>query len=96
LTINEKRAALEHYDIYETDNFHIYTAGATLLGRDIKSILVGNNETIDVFIQILEEELKLEVESSLLNQIIETHSKIKFDVASEILYLLLIELKKQS
>ena len=94
LTINEERVALEHYDIYEADNFNIYTAGATLLGRDIKSIFVGNEETIDVFIQILEEELKLEIESLLLNQIIETHSKIKFDVASEILYLLLIELKK--
>lgn len=96
LTINEERAALEHYDIYETDNFNIYTAGATLLGRDIKSILVGNEETIDVFIQILEEEIKLGIESLLLNQIIETHSKIKFDVASNILNLLLIELKKQS
>jgi len=94
LTINEERAALEHFDIYEKDNFNIYIAGATLLGRDIKSILGGNKETLTTFIQILTEELKLDDESPLLNQIIETHKNIEFDIVVEALNSLLQELKK--
>ena len=95
LTINEERAALEHFDIYEKDNFNIYIAGATLLGRDIKSILGGNKETLTTFIQILTEELKLDDESPLLNQIIETHKKIEFDIVVEALNSLLQELKQK-
>jgi predicted nucleotidyltransferase len=95
LTINEERAALEHFDIYEKDNFNIYIAGATLLGRDIKSILGDNNETLTTFIQILTEELKLDDESPLLNQIIETHKNIEYDIVVEALNSLLHELKQK-
>lgn len=95
LTINEERAALEHFDIYEKDNFNIYIAGATLLGRDIKSILGGNKETLITFIQILTEELKLDDESPLLNQIIETHKNIEYDIVVEALNSLLQELKQK-
>lgn len=95
LTINEERAALEHFDIYEKDNFNIYIAGATLLGRDIKSILGGNKETLITFIQILTEELKLDDESPLLNQIIETHKNIEYDIVVEALNNLLQELKQK-
>jgi len=94
LDINVERAATEHYDIYEVENFNSFTAGATLLGRDIKSILGANEETINTFIQILEEELKLEEESPLINQIIETHKTIEYDIAVEALNSLLQELKK--
>lgn len=94
LSINEERAAAEHYDIYEADNFNTFTAGATLLGRDIKSILGSNEETMNTFIQILEEELMLEEESPLLNQIIETHKTIEYDTTVEALNSLLQELKK--
>ena len=92
LTVNEERAALKHFDIYEKDNFNIYIAGATLLGRDIKSILGGNEETINTFIQILDDELKLEEESLLINQIIETHKNIEYDIVVEALNSLLQEL----
>jgi Uncharacterized protein conserved in bacteria len=94
LEINELRAVEEHYDIYEAENFNTFTAGATLLGKDIKTIIGGNEETINTFIQILEEELKLEEESPLINQIIETHTTIKYDMAVEALNSLLQELKK--
>ncbi|MDP4201113.1 MAG: nucleotidyl transferase AbiEii/AbiGii toxin family protein [Bacteroidota bacterium] len=94
LNINEVRAAAEHYDIYEAEDFNTFTAGATLLGRDIKSILGGNEETINTFIQILEEELMLEEESPLINQMIETHKTIEYDLAVEALNNLLQELKK--
>lgn len=95
LTVNEERAALKHFDIYEKDNFNIYIAGATLLGRDIKSILGGNKETINTFIQILDDELKLEEESLLINQIIETHKNIEYDIVVEALNSLLHELKQK-
>jgi predicted nucleotidyltransferase len=94
LEINELRAVEEHYDIYEAENFNTFTAGATLLGKDIITILGGNVETKNTFIQIMEEELKLEEESPLINQIIETHTTIKYDMAVEALNSLLQELKK--
>jgi len=94
LEINEERAATEHYDIYEVENFNTFTAGATLLGRDIKSILGENSESIQTFIQILEVELKLEDESPLMNQMIETHKSLKYDTIVEALNNLLQELKK--
>ncbi len=94
LSINEERAAAEHYDIYEAENFNTFTAGATLLGRDIKSILGSNEETINTFIQILEDELKLEEESLLINHIIETHKTIEYDTTVEALNNLLQELMK--
>lgn len=93
LGINEERAALEHFDIYEKDNFNIYIAGATLLGRDIKSILGGNKEPMTSFIQILDEELKLEDTSPLVNQIIETHRNLEYDTVVEGFNNLLQELK---
>ena len=93
LDINIERAAAEHYDIYEVENFNTFTAGATLLGRDIKSILGENAETIQTFIQILEDELKLDEASLLMNQIIETHRNIQFDAIVEALSRLLHELK---
>jgi len=95
LDINIERAAAEHYDIYEVENFNTFTAGATLLGRDIKSILGENAETIQTFIQILEDELKLDEASPLMNQIIETHRNIEFDAIVEALSWLLHELKQE-
>ena len=95
LDINIERAAAEHYDIYEVENFNTLTAGATLLGRDIKSILGENAETIQTFIQILEDELKLDEASPLMNQIIETHRNIEFDAIVEALSWLLHELKQE-
>lgn len=94
LDINIERAAAEHYEIYEAENFNSFIAGAILLGRDIRSILGGNEETINTFIQILEDELKLEEESPLINQIIETHKTIEYDIAVEALNSLLQELIK--
>lgn len=60
LDINIERAAAKHYDIYKVENLYTFTAGATLLGRDIKSILKEKTGTIQTFIQILEDVLKLE------------------------------------
>jgi len=94
LNINIERAAAEHYEIYEVENFNTFTAGASLLGKDIKSILWENDGAMHTVIQILEDELKLEVESPLMNQIIETHKNLKFDTIVEALNNLLQELKQ--
>ncbi len=94
LEINIERAVAEHYDIYDALKFNTFTAGATLLARDIKTILGGNKETVNAFIQIIENELKMEDESQLLNQIIETHKTIEYDIAVEALNNLLQELMK--
>lgn len=94
LEINIERAVAEHYDIYDALKFNTFTAGATLLARDIKTILGGNKETVNAFIQIIENELKMEDESQLLNQIIETHKTIEYDIAVDALNNLLQELMK--
>jgi len=94
LEINEIRAAKEHYDIYEVDNFNIFTAGATLLGRDIKQMLRADNETIKSFSKILETELALEEESILINQMLETNKSLKYEETLGALQTLLQELKK--
>ena len=69
------------------------TFAGAFLGGDIKTIIGGNKETINTFIQTLEKELKLEEESQLINQIIETHKTIEYDIAVEALKNLLQELK---
>jgi len=65
LEINEIRATKEHYDIYEVDNFNIFTAGATLLGRDIKQMLQADKETIESFSKILETNKSLKYDETL-------------------------------
>jgi len=94
LDINIERAAAEHYEIYDVDNFNTFTAGASLLGKDIKSILRENDGAMHSVIQILKDELKLEDESPLMNQMIETHKNLKFDTIVEALNNLLQELKQ--
>ncbi len=93
LNINIERAAADHYDIYEVEDFNTFIAGATLLGRDIKSIIGENEETIQTFIQILEDELIMEDGSPLVNQMIETNKNLKYEEIIEALQSLLHELK---
>ncbi len=94
LEINETRVVKEHYDIYEADNFNIFTAGAKLLGRDVKQMLQADKETIESFSKILETELALEEESILINQMLETNKSLKYEETLEALQMLLQELKK--
>lgn len=94
LEINIIRATKEHYDIYEVENHSIFTAGATLLGRDIKQMLQTDRETIESFSKILETDLTLKEESTLINQMIETNKSLKYEETLEALQSLLQELKK--
>jgi predicted nucleotidyltransferase len=79
LEINEERAATENYDLFAIENFSKFIAGATLMGRDIKDILRTNPEILKVFLTILKLEISKKEESLLINQIIETHSSLKFE-----------------
>ena len=85
LEINQDRAVKEHYEIYEAEHFDTFTAGAILMGYDIKSIFGDNEGAINTLIQILEVELKREFESPLINQMIETHKNLKFETILEAL-----------
>jgi len=94
LEINETRAIEEHYDLYCVENFTCFIAGSTLLGRDIKTIFEENVETLESFIGILETELRLEEESTLINQMLETNRSLKYEETLKALQTLLQELKK--
>lgn len=92
--INEQRAVDEHYDLYEADNFSTFIAGASLLGRDMKAILKPNPEIIEEFVGILNTEVTKKEESLLINQIIETHATLKYEVVYNGLLALTNELSK--
>ena len=86
LEINELRAATENYDIYEVDGFSTFISGGTLLGRDAREILKTNPEILTEFIGILRAELDKNDESLLINQIMETHTTLKYeDVVNSLL-----------
>jgi predicted nucleotidyltransferase len=94
LDINDERAATEHYDLYEPDNFSTIIAGASLLGRDMKVILNTNQESLKEFIALLNREIEKEEESQLINDIMETHPSLKYEDVFESLFALTIELSK--
>jgi len=94
LGINEERAATQHYDLYEADDFSTFIAGASLLGRDMKEILMANQEILDKFIGILRTEIDKSDDSLLINQIMETHSSLKYENVYDSLLSLTNELSK--
>jgi predicted nucleotidyltransferase len=93
LEVNQDRAIEHHYDIYEAENFTIFIAGATLLGRDIKRILSESPKTLETFIDILQAELDVEEESALINQMLETHGALKYEEVLAALQSLLNQLR---
>ena len=79
LEINEQRAVEENYDLYDDDNFTTFNAGAALPGRDMKVILQANAEILDEFVGILRTETDLLEDSTLINQMMETHASLKYE-----------------
>jgi len=49
------------------------------LGRDVKRILSDSPATLETFSGILQTELDAEEESALINQMVETHSQLKYE-----------------
>ena len=93
LEINQDRAVENHYDIYETESFTTFIAGATLLGRDIKRILSESPRTLDIFIGILQAEINANEESMLINQMLETHVTLRYEEVHYALQCLFMQLK---
>ena len=93
LEINQDRAIESHFDIYEADNFTTFIAGAILLGRDIKRILSESPQALATFIGILQAELDTEEESVLINQMLETHTTLKYEEVHNALQSLLNQLR---
>ena len=79
LDINIERVVAEHYDIYESDNFSPFIAGATLLGRDVKEVLKTNTAILNEFKGFLQNEVAMEEGSFLINQIMEIRSLLKYE-----------------
>jgi len=94
LEINIQRAVDENYDLYEVEDFSTYVAGATLIARDAKEILVPSLEILDEFKSILSQEVELEEESLLINQILETHSRLTYEEVYNSILQILTELRK--
>ena len=94
LGINEERAATQHYDLYEAEDFSTFVAGASLLGRDMKEILMTNPDILIEFIGILRTEINKSDESQLINQIMETHSSLKYEEVYTGLFSITNELSK--
>jgi predicted nucleotidyltransferase len=92
LEINEDRVVKNHYDIYKAENFTTFIAGATLLGRDIKRIFHKSPKSLDTFINILQEELDAGEGSILINQMLETHTILKYEEVFKALQSLLNQL----
>ncbi|MGO3181269.1 MAG: nucleotidyl transferase AbiEii/AbiGii toxin family protein [Aequorivita sp.] len=80
LSIHEERAATKYYnEVYEVEAFSIITGGAVLLGKDIQELLENHSETLASILEILTEEVNKKEESTLINQIIETHKSLSYE-----------------
>jgi predicted nucleotidyltransferase len=94
LGINDERAAKDHYDLYETNPFSTFIAGATLLGRDIKRLLREDKSALERFYRILRDETGKELDSPLINQMLETHPSLKYEEVYDALLSLTNEFNK--
>jgi len=79
LDLNMERAAASHYDVFEREPFSSFSAGASLLGRDMKSVIHDDLIILNEITGILQRELDSEEGSLLINQILETHSYLKYE-----------------
>lgn len=94
LTINDERAAKEHYDLYEKSPFSIFVAGATLLARDVKVLASEDIQVLDKLFQILLDETKQELDSHLINQMLESHPSLKYEEVYDAMLSITNELRK--
>ena len=94
LEINLERAVKEHQDIYESEDFNTFIAGAILMGRDVKMILMDNFEVLVEVSGIIESEIIKAEHSLLINQMLETHRSKKYEEIYEALISIRNELKR--
>lgn len=93
LNIHEERAVAEHYEeVYELEGFSSMKAGAALLGIDVNELLGENDADKGKLKDIIENELRLEENSVLFHQIIETHC-LKFDEVLDCFHIFIQKIK---
>jgi predicted nucleotidyltransferase len=92
-SINEDRIVKDHNDLYE-DDFDTNTAGARLIGRDLKEILM-NEISKEKILSILIKEKEGEEESVLVNQILETHKYYKYELIQKCIDNIIQELNEK-
>jgi predicted nucleotidyltransferase len=94
LEINYDRAARDHPDIFEQQEFTVLAAGAHLMGRDICQLLVEDVPLREETRRILGDELARREESMLIRQILEVHRLKRYAEVRAALALLESELRK--
>lgn len=94
LLINQDRVIEKHDDLYDDDEFDTLTAGARLLGRDLAELLKESEKVKQKILFILELEIEGAEESRLINQIIETHNSVKYELALKAITYLVQGLKE--
>lgn len=94
LSLNDERAVSDHYDIYERSPFSTFIAGATLMARDIKSVIIDDHSVSDRLYLILHNETDKTLDSPLINQILETHPYLNYEEVYEALKILTQEIKQ--
>ncbi len=83
LSINEERAAVNHYEDIYTEEFTTVKGGATLLGIDVSEILKEYPDDLTTIKQILIDTVDQKEHSILINQIIETHKMLSYEEVLE-------------
>ncbi len=79
-SIKEDDVHEKHFDLIEDEDFDIRTAGARLLGRDMKELLGTSKGTEKKIIEILQSEINKKESSLLINQMLETHSGFNYEL----------------
>jgi predicted nucleotidyltransferase len=83
LSINDQRAAENHYEEVYAEHQTIITGGATLLGIDVSEILKEYPDDLITIKQILINTVDQKEYSLLINQIIETHKMLSYEEVLE-------------
>ena len=75
-----REASLEYYDIVYPENHTVLTGGGSMLGIHAAELLSDYPDVKIAVIAVLQSELDKNYDSMLINQILETHRMINFDV----------------
>jgi predicted nucleotidyltransferase len=78
LSINDQRAAENHYEEVYADDQTIITGSAALLGIDVSEILKEYPNDLATIKQIIIDTVDKKERSILINQIIETHKTLSY------------------
>lgn len=84
----------KYYHIYDDKDFTEYTAGAMILGDELKSLLQGKDIIRNEVIEILEKEIAKEEDSKLVFSALQFDKTLKFDQVKKAFNIILEEIKK--